>query len=165
MKMLFALWWLVSITLFKCSPKPFYRWRNFLLRIFGAKIGSGSGIHPKVTIWFPWKLEIGKDTGIGFEVLIYNLDKISIGDRVTISQRVHLNTGSHNIYSPAFELLTKPIEIKSGVFIGTDTYVGLGVTVGEMAVIAARSVVIHDILPFSVNGGHPCKFIKERHIK
>ena len=34
------LWWLVQATLFACSPQFLYGWRNFLLRLFGAKIGK-----------------------------------------------------------------------------------------------------------------------------
>ena len=39
------LWWAVQATLFAWSPQVLYRWRAFLLRLFGAKIGKNCRIH------------------------------------------------------------------------------------------------------------------------
>jgi putative colanic acid biosynthesis acetyltransferase WcaF len=127
------------------------------LRLYGAKIGSNTFIHPRARIWFPWNLEIGSNAGIGFDALIYNLGLVHIGDFATISQRVHINTGSHDYADPAFKLITRPIHIGEGAFIGTDSYIGLGVVIGKMAVIGARSVAVSDQPSFTVCFGHPCK--------
>ena len=47
------LWWAVQATLFAWSPQILYRWRAFLLRLFGAKIGKNVVIRPSVKITYP----------------------------------------------------------------------------------------------------------------
>ena len=85
-------------------------WRCMLLRTFGAKVGRGTFIHPSAKIWFPWNLIIGDHSGIGFDALIYNLSPVRVGDFSTISQRVHINTGSHEYRRTNFPLVTSPGE-------------------------------------------------------
>jgi acetyltransferase-like isoleucine patch superfamily enzyme len=57
---------------------------------------------------------------------------------------------------------------RGDVIIGSDVWIGYGatilsgVTVGHGAVIAARSVVTHDVAPYSIIGGNPAKLIKSR---
>ncbi|HEY5627214.1 MAG TPA: WcaF family extracellular polysaccharide biosynthesis acetyltransferase [Nitrospira sp.] len=164
-RIIVGLWWLVQATLFRMSPHPMHAWRRSLLRLFGAKMGAGSGVHASVKVWFPGNLSIGEHSGIGFDSVIYNLDKVEIDDFVSVAQRVHLNTGTHDYSDPAFTLVAKPIVIKSGAFIGTDTYVGPGVVIGEMAVIGARSVVTKSMPAEMVCYGHPCRPIKPREKK
>lgn len=53
------LWWAVQATIFAWSPQVLYRWRAFLLRLFGAKIGKNVVIRPSVKITYPWKLTLG----------------------------------------------------------------------------------------------------------
>lgn len=157
-----GLWWLVQAVLFRPSLHHMHGWRRFLLRLFGAKMGQGSGVHASVKIWYPGNLAIGANSGIGFDTIIYNLGQVTIGDRVSVAHRTHLNTGSHDINDADFGLVTKPIAIASGAFIGTDTYIGPGVEIGEMAVIGARSVVTRSMPAGMVCYGHPCRPIKPR---
>jgi putative colanic acid biosynthesis acetyltransferase WcaF len=161
-KILMAFWWFIEATLFRPSLHKMHAWRRFILRLFGAKIGKGSSVHATAKIWFPWNLEMGSNSGIGFDALMYNLDKIIIGDFVTISQRVHINTGTHDLEDPKFSLITKPVYIESGAFIGTDSYISLGVKINKYAVIGARSVVTKDMPENMICVGHPCKPIKPR---
>lgn len=159
-KIRMATWWFVESVFFKPSPHICNKFRCFLLRLFGAKIGANTFIHSSAKIWFPWNLSIGSNSGIGFDALIYNLDAICIGDYSTISQRCHLNTGSHDYVDIGFKLIKMPINISDGVFVGTDSYIGMGVSIGEMSVIGARSVVISSQPDYVVCVGHPCRPIK-----
>lgn len=59
------LWWAIQATLFSWSPQVLYRWRAFLLRLFGAKIGKNVVIRPSVKITYPWKLTIGDYAWVG----------------------------------------------------------------------------------------------------
>ena len=102
-KIKMSIWWFVYRFFFKTSFQKLYGWRNFLLKLFGAKIGVGVGFHPTAKVWFPWNLEVGNNTGVGFDVLIYNLDKVILGDFVTIAQRCHFNTGSHDFGDPELD--------------------------------------------------------------
>lgn len=156
-KIRMALWWLVEATLFRPSLHKMNGWRCMLLRGFGAKVGRNTFINSRAKIWFPWNLQIGANAGIGFDALIYNLDTVVIEDYATVSQRVHVNTGSHDYTDPAFPLITKPVHIGAGAFIGTDSYIGWGVRIGDMAVIGARSVVVSDMPGYTISHGHPCR--------
>lgn len=85
------LWWAVQATLFTWSPQIFYRWRAFLLRLFGAKIGKNVVIRPSVKITYPWKLTLGDYAWVGDEVNLYTLGEITIGAHSVISQKLFMH--------------------------------------------------------------------------
>ena len=155
-----ALWLVIQKTLFRISPSK--RFRIWLLNIFGANVQRTCFVSPTATIYMPWNLVMGDRSSIDFETLVYNLDRVTIGDFVSISYRVNINTGSHDCGDPYFRLITDPIFIGSGVFVGAEAYLGPGVKIGLMAVIGARSVVIKDMPSAFICVGHPCKPIKIR---
>ncbi len=156
------LWWLVQDTLFRLSPQFMYSWRRFLLRCFGAKIGKNVIIRPTVRVTFPWKIEIGDNSWIGDEVVLYSLGKIKIGTNAVVSQRSYLCTGSHDYESENFDITAESITIKDEVWLATDVFVAPGVTIGEGAVIGARSSVFKDIEGGYVYAGTPARRVKKR---
>ncbi len=158
-------WNVVYCVLFRPSPRPSHGWRRFLLRLFGARIGRGCHIYPKAVIWAPWNLECEDEVGVADQVNLYNQAKISLGHRCVVSQGSHLCTGTHNYESPRFELLAYPITIGAQAWGCADCFVGPGVTIGEGAVVGARSVVLKDVPPWMVCAGHPCKPIKPRKLE
>ncbi|HBV3707477.1 TPA: colanic acid biosynthesis acetyltransferase WcaF, partial [Klebsiella pneumoniae] len=81
------LWWLVQATLFAWSPQILYKWRVFLLRLFGASVGKNVIIRPTAKITYPWKVNIGDYSWIGDDVTLYSLGNIIIGNNSIISQR------------------------------------------------------------------------------
>ncbi len=156
------LWWLIQSTLFGCSPQFMYRWRSFLLRCFGAKIGKNVVIRPSVRVTYPWKLTIGDNAWVGDNAELYTLGNITIGKNAVVSQKSYLCTGSHDYKSLAFDIYAKPIVIESEVWLAADVYVAPGVTVGKGAVIGARSSVYKDIPEGMVCIGSPAKPIRKR---
>ena len=96
---------------------------------------------------------------------MYNKDLIVIGDDSVISQGTYLCTASHDISSKMLPLNTAPIIIGKNVWVAADAFVGMGVTIGEGAVVGARAAVFKDVEPWTVVGGNPAKFIKNRVIK
>jgi len=123
-----GLWWLVRSLLFAPwfpVPSPL---KVTALRLFGAKVGSGVVIRSRVNITFPWKLEIGDHVWIGDEVLILSLDRVTIGSNVCLSQRAFLCTGSHDFAKESFDLITLPINIGGGCWIGAQAFVSPGTT-------------------------------------
>ncbi|MFT6842164.1 MAG: putative colanic acid biosynthesis acetyltransferase WcaF [Psychroserpens sp.] len=80
-------WWLIQSTLFGLSPQFMYKWRNILLRLFGAKICKGVIIIPTVRFTYPWKLIIGDNTWVGDNVDLYILAEISIGKNAVIGAK------------------------------------------------------------------------------
>ena len=154
--------WALTQPLFRFSPRPFFGWRRFLLRCFGAKIGRNVHVYPSATIYLPWNLDAGDESAIGEQVFVYNLGPVTLGSRVTISHRAHLCAGTHDHTRPDFPLLRPPIVIGSDAWICADAFVGPGVTVGEGAIVGARAVAMKDVQPRSIVIGNPAREIKKR---
>lgn len=154
--------WAAFSPMFRYSPRLLWEWRCFLLRLFGAKIGRNVHIHPSARIFIPWNLTIGDWSSVGFDALIYNLGPVSIGSKVTVSQRAHLCAGSHDFRDPAMTLLKLPIEIGDEVWICADAFVGPGLVIHQNAVVGARAVVVKDVAAGSIVGGNPACVIGSR---
>lgn len=119
--------------------------RVSVLRAFGARIGHGVLIRHRVRIHWPWKLSVGSDTWIGEGTWILNLEPVTIGSNVCVSQDVFLCTGSHDRRSPSFEFDNAPIRIEDGVWVAARATVLRGVSVGERAVVGATALVTKDV--------------------
>lgn len=158
-----ALWLLVQWTLVS-SWIPGAAHRRWLLRAFGAKIGKGVNIKPGVRVKFPWRLDVGDHSWLGEDVWIDNLERVQIASNCCISQRAYLCTGSHDWTRPAFDLITRPINIKEGAWIAACAVVGPGVTVGEGAVLGLGSVAGCDLEPWTIYSGVPALPIRRRAI-
>ncbi|MCF6763001.1 putative colanic acid biosynthesis acetyltransferase [Pseudomonas fragi] len=156
------LWWIVQSCFFSTSPQFMYKWRVFLLRLFGAKIGQNVIIRPTARITFPWKLSVGDNSWIGDHVEVYNLERITIHSNSVISQRSYLCTGSHDPASRTFRIYAEPIVIEEGAWIATDVFIAPGVTVGRNALVGARSSLFTDAKADYVYVGYPAKPIKMR---
>ena len=121
-------------------------------------------VYPSATIYFPWNLEAGEESAIGEQAFIYNLGRVTLGPRVTISHRAHLCAGTHDHGKPDFPLLRLPIVIGPEAWICTDAFVGPGVTIGEGAIVGARAVAVKDVTPWSIVVGNPARENKKREI-
>lgn len=159
------LMWAIVGLLFRFSPRVGFRWRAFLLRCFGAKIGRGAHIYPGARIELPWLLEVGELSSVADGVRVYNLGKVRIGARSTLSFGAHICAGTHNYEDAGFPLLRLPIDIGDDVWICADAFLAPGVTVGDGAVVAARAVVVADVPPWVVVAGHPAQVLKPRVIQ
>ena len=160
-----SVWTFVYWTMFRPFPGHIFNfWRIFLLRIFGAKFSGKVSVHNTSKIWAPWNLYMDT-TGLAENVRCYNVAPVFIEKWAVISQNAYLCTASHNISSTAHELITAPITIKNQAWVASDAFIGMGVTVGEGAVVGARAAVFKDVEPWTVVGGNPAKFIKKRVIK
>jgi putative colanic acid biosynthesis acetyltransferase WcaF len=157
-----GLWLIFSWLLFRACPFSFSALKRTVLRAFGARIGNNVTIKPQVKITFPWKLAIGNDVWLGEECWLLNLEKIIVEDNVCISQRAFLCTGSHNYKLPTFDLITRPIVLKEGSWIGAGAWVGPGVQVGAMAVLTACSVATGSLAAFGIYQGNPAVLVRER---
>lgn len=160
------LWGVVYNLFFRITPRVprfFALWRRWLLIRFGMD-GKYGTFYPSVRIWAPWNLKVGCAVAIDDMVNLYSVDKINIGSKVAISREAFICTASHDITKPNRPLITAPIRICDGVWIGARAIILPGVTIGEGAVVAAGAVVTKDVAPWSVVGGNPAKFIKKREL-
>ncbi|MCW5669898.1 MAG: putative colanic acid biosynthesis acetyltransferase [Hydrogenophaga sp.] len=159
-------WELVWLLAFRPTPRwALHGWRRFLLRSFGARVGTGCRIAPSCRIWAPWNLVMGEYVALGDGVDCYSMDRITIGSKVAVSQRTFLCAGSHDIGSLSRPLITGPIVIEDHVWIAAECFVHPNVVIREGAVIGARSVVVKEMPAWSVCAGHPCRRIKDRVVK
>ncbi len=156
------LWRIVQGTLFRHSPDFMFGFRRFLLRLFGARIGHGVLVRPSATITYPWFLEIGDHSWVGYDTVLYNLAPIRIGAHVALAHRVYLCTGLHDVTQPTFDIGAKPIVLEDEAWLANDCFVAPGVTIGHGAVIGARSTVLADMPPAMVCVGYPCRAVRPR---
>jgi putative colanic acid biosynthesis acetyltransferase WcaF len=159
-----ALWYRLS-GLFVHSRFPFSRFKVFLLRLFGAKIGKGVVIKPGVNIKSPWLLEIGHYSWLGENVWIDNLVKVKIGANCCLSQGAFLLTGNHNYKKSSFDLLTGEITLEDGVWIGAKATVCPGVICYSHSVLTVGSVASGKLEAYGIYRGNPAEKIREREIK
>ncbi|WP_345813039.1 DapH/DapD/GlmU-related protein [Paraburkholderia sp. PREW-6R] len=155
------IWFVLEACVINNKLLPFSGVRVALLRLFGAKIGTGCRfVHP-VRVKAPWNLEVGDKCWFGVDVWIYNQAPIRIGSNVCISQGTFLTAGSHDM-STTMDLRVAPIVIEDGVWITSKCVVQMGVTIGRSAVVTPMSVVHRSLEPGGVYGGNPCRFIRNR---
>ena len=153
---------MVEATLYRCSFHTWSRWRAFLLRCFGAKIGCGCTIRRTSHVHYPWLLEMGDLSCIGDDVKVYNLARIILGPRCSISQEAYLCAGTHDYTQLSLPLVTRPIVVGADVWICARAFVGPGVTVGAGAVVGACAVVHKDVPEWTVVAGNPAVVLKPR---
>lgn len=171
-KLMNRIWGGLSCFLFRASPFFATSYRNMLFSMCasvgrkwssgGGRIGRGSAISRRSRIDYPWKVTIGTGSFIGDESWLYAMAPIEIGNDVCISEKVFILTGTHDVMSPSFDLITKPITIEDKVWIATGVIVLPGVTIGEGAVVGAGAVVTKDVEPWTIVAGNPARFIKKR---
>jgi putative colanic acid biosynthesis acetyltransferase WcaF len=140
-------------------------WKLTLLRIFGAKVNKHSVVYSSTIIYMPWNLEMEEFSILGPEVDCYNVAKIKIGAHAVVSQKTYLCAASHDISNANMPLITSPIVIEDHAWVAADVFIGMGVTIGQGAVVGARSSVFKNVEPWIIVGGNPAKFIRKRIIQ
>lgn len=157
-----AVWSLVWLVFYRPSPRPLHAWRRVLLRAFGAKVARRAHPYPSSRVWAPWNLEMGAGSCLGEHVDCYCVEKVRIGAGVTVSQYSYLCTASHDYTYSDMPLTAAPIIIGDQAWVTADVFIGPGVTIGEGAVVTARSSVFHDVEPWTVVSGNPAKPVRKR---
>ena len=143
------LWMLFGERLVK-SSMPGSQLRVFLLRLFGAKIGVGVVIKPRVQIKYPWKLSIGDNSWIGENVWIDNLEEVSISHDVCVSQGAYLCTGSHDWSKDTFDLVIKPITLQAHSWVCAKAMIGPGTVLEEGSVVGFGCVFCGILPPWNI---------------
>jgi len=159
-----VLWITFGNPLLQCFI-PGSKWRVALLRAFGATIGVATVWKPHVRVKFPWRLAVGNHSWIGEDVWIDNLAQVTIGSHVCISQGAYLCTGNHDWSHPSFDLITEPIELERGVWIGARAIVMPGTHAEEGAILTAGSAAGGRLERFKVYQGNKATVVGNRIIK
>ncbi len=157
-----TLWYFTNALFFLNPCFPFRSPKPALLRLFGARVGKGVVIHPGVNIKFPWKLRIGEHCWIGQRAWLDNLDQLTIGDHVVISQGAMIIQGSHDYKKVDYPTYTRPVVLENGSWVGAGAIVTLGVTMKSHSVLAAGSMASKDLEPYTIYQGNPAQPVRER---
>ncbi len=135
-------------------------------------IGSGVNFHGHIGItsgrlFDEPRLIIGDEVEVGHNVSFVVNREIVIEDRVKIASGCRfMDTDAHpadlearvaNLPPPASEV--KPVRICRDAWIGQNTFVLKGVTIGEGSVVGVNSVVVTDIPPYAVAMGNPARVV------
>ena len=159
-----VLWVLVSGLFFQ----TWFPWPNALkrtlMRLFGAKVGRGVVLKPRVTIKYPWKLVVGDHSWIGENVWIDNLGQVTIGSHCCLSQGALLLCGNHNYKKATFDLMVNDIVLEDGVWIGARASVGPGVICHSHSVLALGSIATQDLDAWTVYQGQPARVKAKREL-
>ena len=160
-----GLWQVVWLLLYRPTPRPMHAWRRLLLRLFGAKLGTGVHPYSSARIWAPWNLTMGEGSCLGDYVRCYSVDHVSIEAHATVSQYSFLCTASHDYRVEGMPLMTAPITIGRYAWVAADAFIGPGVKVGERAIVGACASVFRDVDPWTVVGGNPARVIRKYHLE
>jgi acetyltransferase-like isoleucine patch superfamily enzyme len=165
------------------------RLRASWLRLLGMQIGAKSGFGPRTVVRRPWCIRVGERVWFEHNVylkLVADSARLEIGDRAwigtgtefdvsksvvvgahsQIAPNVFITDHTHNSTSRALieeqGIAEAPVTIGRDVWIGTGSVILHGVTIGDGAVIGARSVVNRDVAPYTIVAGAPARVIGER---
>ncbi|MFT5548673.1 MAG: acetyltransferase-like isoleucine patch superfamily enzyme [Candidatus Azotimanducaceae bacterium] len=133
----------------------------------GAKVGKRCTFYPRVWIAPGRNFVLGDDVDLALDVLITTSGGVEIGDRTLIGYRTQIISANHSIPENRGNIFGSGHD-KAKVTIGKDVWIGgnsmimPGVTIGNGAIVAGGSVVIKDVPPYTIVGGVPAKVIKER---
>ena len=155
-----TLWNVVSALLFRpFGTKLFRPWRLLLLRMYGAQVSWRSDVYASAKVWAPWNLELADGACLGPHVICYNQARVVLCKDVCVSQYAYLCTAGHDIkrmegnrtLNNAMQgLVVADIVLEEGAWVGTQAFVGMGVTVGKKSIIGARANVFKDVPANSV---------------
>ena len=143
--------------------------RVFVLRIFGLSIGQNSAIEKRCKFVYPKNISIGQNSYINHDSLFLSSEKanISVGDLCMIGMNCIVLTTNHKYSNWLVPIRLqqdddKSVVIEDDVWIGANTTILPGVTIGRGAIVGAGAVVTKDVKPYSIAGGVPAKHIKYR---
>jgi putative colanic acid biosynthesis acetyltransferase WcaF len=160
-----VLWYFVNQLFFANGLFPFYGFKVFLLKLFGAKIGTNVLIKPSVNIKYPWLLSIGNNVWIGEQVWIDNLAKVTIGNNVCISQGALLLCGNHNYKKTTFDLMVGEIVLEDGVWICAKAIITQNVVCKSHSIVSTGAILSYSTEEYCIYTGNPAVKVGIREIK
>lgn len=151
-----------------CNIRPVLNTTNSQNISLGNDVSIGilCWIATNVSLHKEPKLVIGNRVHIGAYAMIIAANEIRIGNNVLLSERVTILDHAHEYRDVTKGVIDQPIVDKGKIEVGDDSFIGInsvimgGVVIGKHVIVAANSVVTHDVPAYSVVAGAPAKVIK-----
>lgn len=136
-----------------------------------AHFGEGSSVRPGVYAVACKKITLGKFVTLRPGTMLHADPReggagITVEDKVLIGSSVHIYVDTHAFDNPDIPIYdqgfydSKPVVLKEGCWIGANTVILPGVTVGKNAVVGAGSIVTKAVPDYAVVAGNPAKILK-----
>jgi acetyltransferase-like isoleucine patch superfamily enzyme len=132
----------------------FDRWER------AASLGFGEGTSIYHSSYVFGDVSVGRDTWIGPLVLLDGTGGLTIGDNCSISTGVQIyshDTVKWAVSGGIAPYEHAPVSIGSSCYIGSQSVVAKGVTIGDQCVVGACSFVNRDLAPNTIAGGVPIR--------
>lgn len=126
--------------------------------------GDNTFIEPDFCCDYGKHIFVGKDFYVNFGCVILDVCKVEIGDRVFLAPGVHIYTATHPLdhqQRGSGVEFGKPVRIGNDVWIGGQSIINPGVTIGNCVVIGSGSVVTKDVPDHVLIAGNPARIIKQ----
>ena len=139
---------------------------------WGKGFTTGPGLRIDAFVESGIAIHIGERVQLNDYVHIAAIESVTIGNDVLIASKVFITDHNHGSYGkdmphtspttpPASrQLISAPVIIGDRVWLGENVSVLPGVRIGEGVVVAANSVVTHDLAPNTIAAGVPARIIK-----
>lgn len=133
-------------------------------------LGNGVKVNPTSEIGRKHLISIGDYSFIGkhCHISIVEPATLVIERYVTVSPYVKILGGDHDITTVGIPLIlvnnptNRGIRIEQDSMVGMDSMILKGVTIGEGAIIGAKSLVNKNVLPYTIAAGNPARMVKMR---
>jgi putative colanic acid biosynthesis acetyltransferase WcaF len=160
-----VLWVIVEALLLVNPVVTSYRLKRVVLRVFGAHIGTCVIIKPGVHVKYPWRLRVGDNCWLGERCWVDNMEDVTIGDNVVVSQGAYLCTGNHDWSDPGMGLTPQPIVVEDGAWIGAFARVAPGRRIAEESILLIGAVSLSDTEPRGIYAGNPAELVRRRTVR
>jgi putative colanic acid biosynthesis acetyltransferase WcaF len=160
-----ALWVIIEALVLINPIVTSYRLKRAVLRLFGADLGVNVIIKPGTHVKYPWRLRIGDNCWLGERCWIDNMEDVTLGDNVVVSQGAYLCTGNHDWSDPGMGLTPQPIVIEDGAWIGAFARIAPGRRIGRESILVLGAVSLADTQPRGIYAGNPAELVRRRTIR
>lgn len=137
---------------------------NQLIHQIIGKMGKNCCFNQPFYCDYGSHISVGDNFFANYNCTILDVAKVKIGNNVFFAPDVSVFTAGHPIHPVARNSMYEygiPVTIGNNVWIGGNTVICPGVTIGDNAVIGAGSLVTKDVPSNVVAAGNPCKVIRE----
>lgn len=145
------------------DPWEFEQLIEIAHKMFGA-LGDNAWINPPFYCDYGKNIYVGNCFNANYNCVILDVGRVDIGNNVFFAPNVSIYTAGHPVHPAARGTMYEygiPVKIGNDVWIGGNSVVLPGVTIGDSTVIGAGSVVTKDIPSGVIAAGNPCRVIRK----